>query len=113
MLTATTSYAQTPAADAPVALGLNKDLLVGRWTAGNEDITLTKSGSSFITINEKTCPGTWTLSGKTLVIVPTKMMRKKGDPCSSDRAWQVTSVSMTNLDLTDEAKSLLHLTKVK
>jgi hypothetical protein len=113
MLTATTSYAQTPAADAPVALGLNKDLLVGRWSAGNEDITLTKSGASYISINNKTCPGTWTLSGKTLVIIPTKMMRKKGDPCSSDRAWQVTSVSTMNLELIDEAKNQLHLTRQK
>jgi len=116
MLTATTSSAQTQAKDKDhvvTALSQNKDLLPGRWSAGNEDITLTKSGSSFITINEKTCPGTWTLSGKTLAIIPTKMMRKKGDPCSTDRAWQVTSVSTTQLELTDISGSPLHLTRQK
>ena len=113
MLTATDSYAQAPSSKEPASKSLNKDLLVARWKAGNEDITLTKSGESYITINEKTCPGTWALRGKTLYISPARVMTRKGDPCSTDRAWQVTNLSATQLDMVDEAKNQLHLTRQK
>jgi hypothetical protein len=114
MLAGTNSFAQSSSKEEAKTVSINKDLLAARWTAGDADITFHKDGTSQIIVNNRTCPGTWVVEGKTLTVSPKKLMWNKEDPCSKTRVYEVTSLKANSLELVETAgKAELHLKKQK
>jgi hypothetical protein len=93
---------------------IKKKLLAATWKASDATYAFDKSGTSQVIINNRTCPGTWALDGKTLTITPKKLMWKQGDPCSKTIVLEVKSLSATGLEVIEATgQKELHLTKQK
>lgn len=108
IFTATNAYSQTSG----TGEAINKDLLVAKWKIGDTEYIFKRNGTSLVTVDNKECPGTWELRGKTLIINPKKLMYKKDDPCSKTKVLQIISVNVNDLHIFDKAKKKeLHLAK--
>jgi hypothetical protein len=82
---------------------LNKEQLVGIWKTANTTYTLDRSGASLVTLNNRSCPGTWVLEGNKLTISPKQLKWKKDDPCSTTMLLEVKSLSTSNLEVIESS----------
>ena len=109
-----TAHAQTNVAASPRGNALSTDLLASKWQTGNIVYDLKKDGTSMVIISGRNCPGTWTLKGNKVTVVPKKWRWKKADPCSEPHTLDVRNVNAQGMDIAvPGTEQEIHLSKVQ
>ena len=107
-------HAQAIAVLQPQEKEWNHDMLIAKWKTGDIIYDLKKDGAIMVTISGRECPGTWTIKGNKVTIIPKKLRWKKADPCSKSGTLDIVHVNADGMDISDPVtEQELHLVKLQ